>query len=228
MISEVKGGQVQSRVLIVDDDPFTRTVLVSTLEVLGYVIVGSVGSAKEAVGAAMLLRPELALVDLDLGEGPTGIYVARSLRKRLPSIGLVVLSTYSHPRLIGGNQSEMPPGTGYVVKSSVGTSSVLDIALQRALNWQQTQRVAQIPNSETVGALENLTDLQIELLRFCASGYSNAEIARRRSITEASVEKSIYRLMRELGIQSGKDHNPRIVLAQIYYKATGTVSSHRD
>jgi len=219
---------VQSRVLIVDDDPFTRTVLVSTLEALGYAVVGSVGSAPEAVGAALSLRPDLLMVDLDLGEGPTGIDVARSLRKKMPGIALVVLSTYTHPRLIGHNQSEMPPGTQYVVKSSVATSTVLGDALQRALLWKQEQLVMTDLPTKPVVALDGLTDSQIELLRQCAAGYSNAEIARRRSITEASVEKSIHRLMRELGIESGKDQNPRVVLAQIYFKATGAVSKRRD
>ena len=219
---------MQSRVLIVDDDPFTRTVLVSTLEALGYAVVGSVGSAPEAVGAALSLRPDLLMVDLDLGEGPTGIDVARALRKRLPGIALVVLSTYAHPRLIGHNQSEMPAGTQYVVKSSVATSTVLGEALQRALLWKQEQLVMTDLPTKPVVALDGLTDSQIELLRQCAAGYSNAEIARRRSITEASVEKSIHRLMRELGIESGKDHNSRVVLAQIYFKATGAVSKRRD
>lgn len=219
---------MQSRVLIVDDDPFTRTVLVNTLEALDYLVVASVGSAQEAVGAAVALRPDVAMIDLDLGEGPTGIDVARALRKRLPDLALLVLSTYSHPRLIGHNQAEMPSGTQYVVKSSVATSTVLGDALEIALSWKQGKPGSKTTDVDSEVELQGLTDLQIELLRQCAAGYSNAEIARRRSISEASVEKSIHRLMRDLGIQSTKETNPRVVLAQIYFTATGVVSTRRN
>ena len=75
-----------------------------------------------------------------------------------------------------------------------------------------------------VSDLAGLTDLQVDLLRQCAAGYSNAEIARRRCITEGSVEKSIHRLMRDLGMRPSKDQNPRVLLAQAYLRATGSTS----
>lgn len=219
---------MRARLLIVDDDPFTQTVLVSTVQMLSFDIVGTAGTAPEAMHIAATTRPDIALVDLDLGAGPTGIDVARALRKPLPDIALVMLSTYAHPRLIGHNQAPLPVGTIYVVKSSVTGAHVLADALTQALDWKAVQARTRPEQPEPTASLAALTDLQVDLLRQCAAGYSNAEIARRRSITEASVEKSVHRLMRDLGIQPSKDHNPRVVLAQIYFKATGTVSERRS
>lgn len=218
----------QPRAVLIDDDPFTRTVLVSTLESLGYAVAAAVGTAPEGIGAAVAHRVDVAVVDLDLGEGPTGIDVVRALRRRLPDLGLVILSTYAHPRLIGHNQSPLPGGTQYVVKSTVSTATVLGDALERAVTWRSdgatTSESVDYRHIGGASDLAGLTDLQVDLLRQCAAGYSNAEIARRRSITEGSVEKSIHRLMRDLGIRPSKDQNPRVLLAQAYLQATGSTS----
>ncbi len=217
---------MRQRALLIDDDPFTRTVLVNTIEALGLSVVASVGSAPEAMTVGVQSRPHIAIIDLDLGEGPTGIDVARALRKQLPDLGIVILSTYAHPRLIGHNQSSLPAGSRYVVKSSVVDGSVLGEAIELALSWRAHDR----PGSDqhpAQAAFDGLTDLQVDLLRLCAAGYSNAEIARRRHITEASVEKSIHRLMRHLGIKPSKQQSPRVVLAQIYFTATGGVTQRR-
>jgi DNA-binding NarL/FixJ family response regulator len=218
----------QRRAVLIDDDPFTRTVLASTIESLGHAVLAAVGTAPEGIGAAVAYRADVAVVDLDLGEGPTGIDVVRALRRRLPDIGLVILSTYAHPRLIGHNQSPLPVGTQYVVKSAVATASVLGDAIERAMDRRSDGASAPGPSDSRhmgdVSDLAGLTDLQVDLLRQCAVGYSNAEIARRRCITEGSVEKSIHRLMRDLGMRPSKDQNPRVLLAQAYLRATGSTS----
>ena len=218
---------MHSRVLLVDDDPFTRTVLTSTINELNYELVGAASNAPQALHLAHVQNPDIAIVDLDLGEGPTGIDVCRALRKKLPDLALVMLSTYSHPRLIGHNQAPLPPGTQYVVKSSVTGPEVLLQAIQQACTWSKSSlhRNSDLP-PVTVG-FESLTPLQVDLMRLTANGLSNAEIAKRRSITEASVEKAIHRLMRDIGMQPDKGENPRVKLAQIYFKATGTVSDRR-
>ena len=56
------------RVMLVDDDPFTRMTLVATLGSLEFAVVGDVASAKEALLLAAEARPDVAVVDLDLGD----------------------------------------------------------------------------------------------------------------------------------------------------------------
>lgn len=59
---------------------------------------GDVATAKEALLLAAETRPDVAVVDLDLGEGPTGLDVAHRLREMFPRIGLVVLISGIQPR----------------------------------------------------------------------------------------------------------------------------------
>jgi DNA-binding NarL/FixJ family response regulator len=165
----------------------------------------------------------VAILDMDLGEGPTGIDLAHRLRAVLPTMGIVVLSTYEEPRLMGYNQPPLPAGSIYLVKRTVVDSAVLERALQMAVD--PNVRDGMTTQGSATHAASNLSDLQIEMMRMVAAGYSNAEIARRRSLTVPSVEKAIARLIKQLGLQASPAQNQRVMIAQVYYQLTGAVSA---
>ncbi len=208
------------RVLVVDDDDFTRSLVASLVESLGYVVCARSGAVTEAMGLAQSERPELAILDLDLGEGPTGIDLAHGLRKLNSRIALVMLTSYGDPTWMG--QRRRPPaGTRYVVKGSVSDAQVLADAMERALADPLT-------DDASPGAASPLSENQWEILRLVAAGYSNAEIARRRTLTEDAVNKAVTRLVRQLDLTVGKDANARVLLTQAYNQLTGTVSERRN
>lgn len=183
----------RGRVLIVDDDPFTRTMLSSVVEGLGFEVMGTLGSFAEALNHARQSTPAVALIDLDLGEGPTGIDLAHGLRRSQPDIGIVFLSTYVEPRLLG-SVPDLPVGAIYLTKQEVADTTILGSALDS---------VALSPLGPDFAAgegprLTGLSDAQVDLMRLIAAGYTNAEIARRLVIEEASVEKAVMRLIRQL------------------------------
>lgn len=218
--------------LVIDDDPFTRTVLESTLAGIGCSIVASAGTATDALRAARDLRPDVAVIDLDLGAGPTGIDVARALRRVLPALGIVMLSTYEDPRLLGRNQPPLPPGSVYLVKRSLSTASALAGAVSAvAASPLGSADEPGEPSTSTgtgMSAVDGLSDQQIELLRLIAAGLSNAEIARRRFVAEPTVEKAVARLIRHFGLQAGKSHNQRVLLAQAYFELTGSTRARAE
>ncbi|MCX6461335.1 MAG: response regulator transcription factor [Actinobacteria bacterium] len=211
------------RVLLVDDDPFTLTMMSSMLRTIGCEVVGEATSAAQGLSEGHLHSPDVAVLDLDLGEGPTGIDLAHRLRAVIPSLGIVVLSTYEEPRLMGYNQPPLPAGSIYLVKRTVVDTAVLERALQMAVDPDLREGLAN-PES-TTHAASSLSDLQIDLMRMVAAGYSNAEIARRRSLTVASVEKAIARLIKQLGLHASPAQNQRVMIAQVYYQITGAVSA---
>ena len=199
-------------VLLVDDDDFTRMTLRAVLISLGYDVMGDAANVISAMDLAGAHRPDLAVIDLDLGEGPTGIDLAHGLRALLPGIGLVMLSSYADPRLIGRRTRPLPDGTQYLSKQSVGDARVLDGALCRSLD-----------HGETAGPVEGtaLTDAQIEMMRLIAAGYSNAEIAKRMWITEDGVNRAVTRLVKQLGLQVSKEHNTRVLISRAYAELAG-------
>jgi DNA-binding NarL/FixJ family response regulator len=84
---------VKLRSLIVDD---SETFLASArrlLESQGLEIVGTATSRAEALELATALSPDLALVDVELGE-EDGFALAGELRSRSPATRVVLISTY--------------------------------------------------------------------------------------------------------------------------------------
>ena len=77
------------RVLLVEDDPLIREVLSAALEGAGYEVQAEVDGSRVERAVATFL-PDIALIDLHLGDGVTGITVARRLRatKEIPFVFL--------------------------------------------------------------------------------------------------------------------------------------------
>ena len=208
------------RVLVVEDDGFTRTLVSSLVASLGYDVCAAAGTVTEAMSLAQQHQPDVAVLDLDLGEGPTGVHLAHGLRKLNPNIAIVMLSSYGDPSWMG--QRRRPPiGARYVVKGEVSNPSVLADALSEALTSPHDA-------TESEQTRPPLNEGQWEILRLVAAGYTNAEIARRRSLTEEAVKKAVTRLVRQLDIDPGEEGNARVLLTRAYAQMTGTVSGRRS
>lgn len=202
--------------LLVDDDPFTLVMLTNTFQTLGFTDIAQADSVNEALVIARSVRPRAAVVDLDLGEGPTGIDLAHGLRHDFPHIGIVILSTYADPRLIGSRQQPLPDRAIYVVKQSISDTSVLLNAVTHSVVHLNDQSTSLSPTSE----IANLGDVQVDIMRLIAAGMANAQIAQTLIMQEASVEKAIARLIKQLGVKATRNQNQRVLIAQEYYRMT--------
>ena len=69
-----------ARVLVVEDEPIVRDLLVAVMRTEGYEVVPA-GDARAALRHAKSFRPHLALIDVRLGSGPDGFSVARRMRE---------------------------------------------------------------------------------------------------------------------------------------------------
>lgn len=85
------------RVLIVEDEAFIALELECLLEEAGYVPVGVATRSRDAIALARDLSPDIALVDIHLADGPTGVAVAQDLSARP---GLTVLFTTANAKRV--------------------------------------------------------------------------------------------------------------------------------
>lgn len=208
-----------SAALVVDDDGFLRALIGSLIANLGFDPVQEAASAAQAMRLAHETRPGVAIVDLDLGEGPTGIDLAHGLRRLIPGLAIVMLTSYSDPRHAGLSR-QLPPGVAYVVKSSASTTAAISAAVDEALSGTPTTRPGSDRGAFSAG--------QWETFRLVAAGYSNPEIARRRHLTDDAVNKSVSRLISALDLEATKEENVRVLIAREYFRMTGTVSERRE
>ena len=205
--------------------------MASTFQSLGLRDVIAVRTAAEAIAELTTKRSSTqaiaAVVDLDLGEGPTGIDLAHRLRQIVPQIGIVVLSTYVEPRLIGSRQPALPPRALYVVKQSIDDPRFLLDAVLQSMAQDQAGSVAGNGRRSSgpiarrsSGPIARLRDNQVEIMRLVASGLTNAQIAQELLMSEKAVEKSVARLIKQLGIATSREYNQRVLIAQEYYRMT--------
>lgn len=201
------------KVLIIEDEAFTRSLLTAALA--GPLLeVHSGHSAKYALETAAAEDIEVAILDLDLGGGPTGIDIAHALRAAHPHIGLILLTSYSDPRL-SGDERALPLGTRYLTKAALGDLNHLITAILQAKS--EPLKIDK-KNSAT---RSDLTNHQIEVFRAIAQGTSNAEIAKSMGITDKAVENTVTRIIDVLGIQKDPTLNPRVQLVRAYSTLTG-------
>jgi DNA-binding NarL/FixJ family response regulator len=207
------------RVLVVENDPFTLTSIVNALEYQRVNVVGKVASAREALELQREMNPTVALLDLDLGVGPTGIDLAHALRIRQPDIGIVILSTYRDPRLVGPGVTAPPRGTVYLSKQDVHDFTQVIGSLQLAAETPVARRPA------PTAALPSLTDVQLEVLQGISEGMSTQAIAEQRNVSVKAVEQTISRLYEVFEVPRDGAHNQRVRLARAYLHLSGKVEA---
>ena len=207
------------RVLLLEDEALLLLTLASTLPDETMTVVGAYGDAKSAVAAAAETAFDVLVTDLDLtaGLGPNGIVVANVVRRAHPEVGIVLLTSYADPRLVGAKLNQVPDRTEYVRKQEVRDIEVLRAAIRRAAFGAPDL----LPDLPAV----DLTDTQVETMRLVAQGLSNAEIARQRVVTERAVEQSINRIARSLGYGNDSSVNSRAQIVRAYYELTGSGSA---
>ncbi len=201
------------RVVVVEDDGFTRMLLCSQVRELNHDVVGDAATCPEGIASVKVTRPDVVIVDLDLGPGPTGVDLAYAVRKLVPRAGILMLSTYVDIRLIGDFRP-LPVGSVFMVKRSLTEPSMVEASINLAFERGSPSEIRRLGNRAT---MPKLRDGQVEIMRLIACGYSNAEIARKRSLEEASVGKAIARLLGQLNLEVGPQHNARVLITQAYF-----------
>jgi DNA-binding NarL/FixJ family response regulator len=204
-----------ARVVLIEDDLFTRSTLSALLTHRGFEVVGQTESVEEALMLQRLYSPEVALVDLDLGPGPNGIDVATALRRVNPKIGIVMLTTFIDPRFTGTSNLPMPKGAKFLTKGELSDVSILVTSIL------QVMRNPLSHSKQPRGSNSLLTEGQIEILRLVSEGHTTASIALTRDVSEKSIEATLARIHSSLGLPKTKQLNPRIQLTRAFLSLAG-------
>ncbi len=204
------------RVAVVEDDSLTRLAICSALASRGIQVVFDAASASEARDHSIRNYFDVAVLDLHLGIGPTGLDLARAFRRINPSVGIVFLTSFDDPRLLDANLPTLPGGAQYLTKSSITSIDTLMSAVHLAHSGKGKTAS---PGAKT--ELGKLTSTQVETLRYLAEGLSNAEIAKKRFVTERSVEVAISRIAKALGLSPDATRNQRVHMAKVYFRSSG-------
>ena len=206
---------VLASVLLIEDDLFTRTALSTALSSRGINVVASTDTAAVALEHLKNLNPDVAIVDLDLGPGPSGIDICHALRFQKPNLGLILLTSYTDPRIHDPSNSQLPKGCRFISKSELSDFKVLIEEIIIARNKPLSPTKLRTVNDH------KLTDIQLEVLISVAQGLSSSEIAANRGVSVKAIEAIISKTHAALGISKSKSTNLRVQLARTYFQLTG-------
>lgn len=107
-----------TRVLVVEDEIFVATEIEHVIEEMGYTVVGIAPDARSAL--SMAPQADVALVDLNLQDGPTGIGIGRVLAQ---THGVTVIYMTANPMQLGDGV----PGTIGVVPKPMTDEELRDV-----------------------------------------------------------------------------------------------------
>ena len=194
------------RVLLVEDEDFTRTMVSEMLSASG-IEVRPVASVAEALKSMEQFDPHVVLTDLDLGHGPDGADLLTKVAEERPWTGMVIMTAHASPELAINDASRIPEQAGYIVKSEIHSIQNLISVIQESIIMPGNFNSADSANEEKI----TITTTQAEILRMIADGLSNSAIAEARGITLRAAEALIQRTFTALGVSGDSMINPRVV-----------------
>jgi DNA-binding NarL/FixJ family response regulator len=111
------------RCLIVDDSPSFRDVMHALLEAQGIDVVGGAGSGAEGLRQIAELRPDVALIDIDLG-GEDGLALARSVHDGAVDVFPKVILISTHDESEFADLIEATSAAGFLSKTELSAAMI--------------------------------------------------------------------------------------------------------
>lgn len=189
------------RIVLADDQLLIRAGIRALVEALpGYRIEAECADGHEAIEAVRQFQPDILLLDIAM-PGPSGIDVARTIRRSDPDTLILILSSIDRPEII---EQALDAGVnGYLLKDFV--LAELQLAFETVLADQAylSPKIQEMPLRLGLGGNASgslLTPRQTEILRLVASGRTTKEIARDLGISPKTVEFHRGRLMERIGV----------------------------
>ncbi len=207
---------MRRRAVVVEDEPMVAALTASALEVGGF-DVRVAHNALEARRAVNAFDPDIAILDVGLGAGPSGVDLAHILSRRHPGLSLLVLTKVTDLRALGMSPADLPESCVHIPKSTIISTEQLleivdDVLGDRGLAHEQ---------QTASGPLTTLSRSQLDVLRRAAQGYSTPEIARQRNCTTSAVEKLLGSVYLDFGISAGGPLVPRSEAIRVYITHAG-------
>jgi RNA polymerase sigma factor (sigma-70 family) len=202
-------------VCIVDDNKDIRSALEQIILMSDeHRLVGSFSTAAEAVAKIPILRPNVVLMDINLGEGETGIDCVRQLKSENPDILFMMCTVYEDDEKIF--EALSAGANGYILKKTSpiklleaitelneGGSPMSSQIARKVVAAFQSRAAEEINSENTIAAsLSVLSNREKEILELLAKGMLYKEIAAKLFISQETVRKHVYHIYEKLHVNN--------------------------
>jgi DNA-binding NarL/FixJ family response regulator len=210
--------------LVVDDHPILRRGLAVLIESEpGLTVHASVGTRAAALAAIRASQPDLAIVDITLGD-EDGLDLVKEIKTRYPKIPSLVLSM--HDEAVYAERALRAGALGYVAKHDLDETvlgairRVLggEIYLSEALQRRLAERYIGGRILETGSPIHTLSDRELQVFRLVGQGRTTRQIAATLNRSIKTIESHLEHIKNKLGVGSA---------AQLAQRATQWVEAGR-
>ncbi|MGW7424684.1 response regulator [Streptomyces sp. NPDC054813] len=205
------------RVVVVDDQALVRTGFRLILTADGIEVVAEATDGHQAVDAVRRTRPDVVLMDIRMPE-LDGLEAARRILATPEPPRILMLTTFDLDRYVYAALSA--GASGFLLKdvtpehltAAVRTVRAGDALLAPAITRRLVERFARVGADSAAlhRDLGHLTPRELDVLRLLAQGLSNAELAARLHLSEATVKTHVSRVLGKLSL---RDRAQAVVVA---------------
>jgi DNA-binding NarL/FixJ family response regulator len=210
-----------TKVLLVDDQPLLRTGFRMILSAESDLqVVGEASNGEIAIEMARKLKPDVVLMDIRM-PGMDGIQATRVLAGPgvEEPVKVLMLTTFGLDEYVV--ESLRAGASGFLLKDAppedlveaIRIVAAGDALLSPSITRKLLDRVAsKLPplHDDTIPALAELTEREMEVLKLVARGLSNAEIAEKLVLSETTVKTHVSRVLAKLDL---RDRVQAVILA---------------
>ena len=197
------------KLLIADDHKLFRQGLIGLMKTRKDLVqvVGEAATGREAVQFVERLRPDVVLMDIQMPDGD-GLQAASCIRAQWPEVAVVMLTSselddhlYEAVRL---------GAAGYLLKT-LDAEELFDLlagvaqgeaAMTRAMAARVLKGVARHAAHSQTGAVDALTERELDVLRLVAAGDSNPQIAEKLCVTVNTVKVHLRNILDKLRLEN--------------------------
>jgi two-component system, NarL family, response regulator NreC len=197
------------RLLIGDDHTLVRQGIRKILEEQpGWEVVAETGDGRQAVKEGLALQPDVVILDIGM---PllNGIEATRQIVRRLPSVGVLILSMHADEAYI--TQALQAGARGYLLKDSADTDLIRAVGAVATGKSFFSPAVATVMLDDYVRHLadkgivdryDSLSEREREIFQLVAEGHSNKEVADLLSVSPATVETHRAHILQKLDVHN--------------------------
>lgn len=202
-------------VCIVDDNKDIRSALEQIILMAeGYTLAGSFSDAEEALQKIPLVKPDVVLMDINLGDGESGIDCVRQLKPQNPEILFMMCTIYEEDEKIF--EALKAGANGYILKKTApgklldslrelheGGAPMSSQIARKVVNAFQGRTSPEASGNTTTGkTISILSNRENEILELLAQGMLYKEIAARLFISQETVRKHVYHIYEKLHVNN--------------------------
>jgi DNA-binding NarL/FixJ family response regulator len=197
-------------VCVVDDNKELRNALEEIITMSeGYKCVATIGTAEDALHQIPVLRPDVVLMDINLGTDETGIDCVRTLKPRIPDTNFMMCTVYEENEKIF--EALSAGASGYILKKTDPTR-MLDAIRElyeggAPMSSQIARKVVVAFQQQPTGnheapGLDVLSVREKEILEFLSRGLMYKEIASQLFLSPETVRKHVYHIYEKLHVNN--------------------------